>query len=102
MGQMRMKCTFDIGEIFFIWARVSQVSDVTQWPLVGYPLSHSLLSYVSELNKFVVLSLKFCFTDYVKFWINSIKTFGSAKAPVFVIGTHADDMTEEVSEVFYY
>jgi hypothetical protein len=33
MGQMEMKCIFDIGKKFK-WAKVSQVSDVAHGPLV--------------------------------------------------------------------
>jgi hypothetical protein len=35
MGQMEMKCIFDIGK-YSIWAKVSQVSAVAHWPLVRY------------------------------------------------------------------
>jgi hypothetical protein len=33
MGQMALKCIFDVRKIF-IWAKVSEVSDVAHWPLV--------------------------------------------------------------------
>jgi hypothetical protein len=39
MGQMKMKCIFDIGKIFFVWVKVSQVSDVAHGPLVNYILN---------------------------------------------------------------
>jgi hypothetical protein len=35
MEQMEMKCIFDIGKNIFIWAKVSQVSDVAHGPLVS-------------------------------------------------------------------
>jgi hypothetical protein len=34
MGQMEMKCIFDIGKNISIWAKVSQVSDVAHGPLL--------------------------------------------------------------------
>jgi hypothetical protein len=35
MGQMEMKCIFDIEKNISIWAKVSQVSDVAHGPLVS-------------------------------------------------------------------
>jgi hypothetical protein len=35
MGQMEMKCIFDIGKNISIWAKVSQVSYVAHGPLVS-------------------------------------------------------------------
>jgi hypothetical protein len=35
-GQIEMKYIFDIGKKYFIWAKVSQVSDVAHGPLVLY------------------------------------------------------------------
>jgi hypothetical protein len=34
MGQMEMKCIFDIGKNISILANVTQVSDVAHWPFV--------------------------------------------------------------------
>jgi hypothetical protein len=34
MGQMDMRCIFNIGKIIFILAKVTQVSDVAHGPLV--------------------------------------------------------------------
>jgi hypothetical protein len=34
MGQMKMKCIFDIGKNISIWAKVTQVSNVAHGPLV--------------------------------------------------------------------
>jgi hypothetical protein len=34
MGQMEMKCIFDIGKNISTWAKVTQVSDVAHGPLV--------------------------------------------------------------------
>jgi hypothetical protein len=36
MGQMEMKCVFNIGKNISILAKVTQVSDVAHGPLVGY------------------------------------------------------------------
>jgi hypothetical protein len=37
MGQMKMKCIFDIGKNIPIWSKVTQVSDVAHGPLVLMP-----------------------------------------------------------------
>jgi hypothetical protein len=37
MGQMEMKCIFDIGKNISILAKATQVSDVAHGPLVFYP-----------------------------------------------------------------
>jgi hypothetical protein len=36
MGQMEMKCIFDIGKKFSVLAKVTQVRDVAHGPLVNY------------------------------------------------------------------
>ncbi|XP_061182384.1 uncharacterized protein LOC133190713 [Saccostrea echinata] len=41
------------------------------------------------------------YKDYVKFWIASIKTFGSTKAPVFVIATHTEGKSEEEIQKYF-
>jgi hypothetical protein len=34
MGQMEMKCIFNIGKNISIWVKITQVSDVAHGPLV--------------------------------------------------------------------
>ncbi|XP_062595095.1 uncharacterized protein LOC134256468 [Saccostrea cucullata] len=41
------------------------------------------------------------YKEYVKFWINSIKTFGRTKAPVLIVATHTEEKSEgEIDEFF--
>jgi hypothetical protein len=35
MAQMEMKCIFNIGKNIFVWAKVTQVSDVAHGPFVN-------------------------------------------------------------------
>jgi hypothetical protein len=35
MGQMEMKCIFNIGKNISVWAKVTQVNDVAHGPLVS-------------------------------------------------------------------
>ncbi|XP_062618155.1 uncharacterized protein LOC134279765 [Saccostrea cucullata] len=37
------------------------------------------------------------YKDYLKFWITSIKTFGGTKAPMFIIVTHTERKSTDVS-----
>ncbi|XP_062579378.1 uncharacterized protein LOC134241230 isoform X2 [Saccostrea cucullata] len=37
------------------------------------------------------------YKDYLKFWITSIKTFGGTKAPMFIIVTHSERTSTDVS-----
>jgi hypothetical protein len=48
MGQMEMKCIFDIGKNISILAKVTQVSDVAHGPLVLF-----LVGFDSEGNEVV-------------------------------------------------
>ncbi|XP_062595426.1 uncharacterized protein LOC134256772 [Saccostrea cucullata] len=41
------------------------------------------------------------YKDYLKYWIASIKTFGSTKAPVFVIATHAEGKSEDEIQKYF-
>jgi hypothetical protein len=43
MGQMEMKCIFNIGKNVSTWAKVTQVSDVAHGPLVLIPVGENLL-----------------------------------------------------------
>jgi hypothetical protein len=45
MGQMEMKCIFDIGKNISIWAKVIQVSDVAHGPLVPLSGPFELISW---------------------------------------------------------
>lgn len=38
------------------------------------------------------------FVDYYKFWLKSIDSFSDTKAPVIIVGTHADKLSKEVSK----
>ncbi|XP_062613387.1 uncharacterized protein LOC134275164 [Saccostrea cucullata] len=41
------------------------------------------------------------YRDYLKYWINSIKTFGGKKAPVFLVVTHTErKSTDEIEKYF--
>ena len=46
MGQMEMKCIFNIGKNMSILAKVTQVSDVAHGPLVIYFTKQELLFYI--------------------------------------------------------
>ncbi|XP_062576856.1 uncharacterized protein LOC134238751 [Saccostrea cucullata] len=37
------------------------------------------------------------YRDYLKFWITSIKTFGGKKAPLFLVATHTEKKSTDVS-----
>lgn len=39
----------------------------------------------------------FVLLDYHRFWLNSIDSFSDPKAQVIVVGTHADQISTEVS-----
>ncbi|XP_061195654.1 uncharacterized protein LOC133203872 [Saccostrea echinata] len=41
------------------------------------------------------------YKDYVKFWISSIKTFGSTKAPVLIIATHTEEKSEDEMDEYF-
>jgi hypothetical protein len=53
MGQMEMKCIFDIEKNISIWAKVTQMSDVAHGLLVFFMLHRYLYSITCVLVKLV-------------------------------------------------
>ncbi|XP_062607008.1 uncharacterized protein LOC134268778 [Saccostrea cucullata] len=47
------------------------------------------------------LYMLFALTNYLKFWITSIKTFGGKKAPLFLVATHTEKKSTAEIERFF-
>ena len=54
--------------------------------------------------KFVFLYIFKFILDYYTFWLKSIDSFSDVKTPVIVVGTHAENMSPQVSfkGLFYF
>jgi hypothetical protein len=68
MGQMEMKCIFNIGKNISILAKVTQVSDMAHEPLVVYSFKHSVLyTFVKKKILLFIIFIGNCVDLHMKF-----------------------------------